>query len=63
MEIPYHHDGSADHEIAQLRGKVAARYLEWLPHLNTPRPHPLSVVIPEPVAQWERLEAPEGYSR
>lgn len=52
-------DGQLRYEWEHLRRKVAAREPEWLGRLvlpsgGVPDPHPLFVVRPGPVADWER---------
>lgn len=49
-------DGQLAFEWAHLRAKTARRSPEWDVRLATaaPRAHPLFVVVPGPVADWER---------
>lgn len=48
-------DGQLALEWRHLEAKVVARAPEWLPRLATgPRAHPLFVVVPGGVAEWER---------
>ncbi|HEY8310503.1 MAG TPA: pyrimidine dimer DNA glycosylase/endonuclease V [Gemmatimonadaceae bacterium] len=49
--------GQIEHEWAHLLQKVASRSPEWLPTLSAvdvAEAHPLFIVVPGPIASWER---------
>lgn len=50
-------DGQLAYEWAHLRAKLEARSPETAARLRdaSPEPHPLFVVVPGPVAEWERV--------
>jgi hypothetical protein len=55
--------GQLDHERRHLEGKLARRdpgMCERMPRRQRPLPHPCFVVIPGPVAGWERAPSPQS---
>lgn len=48
-------DGQLNYEWQHLRHKVEARDAAWWARIQdeSPRPHPMLIVVPGPIAEWE----------